>query len=615
MRAHRFWSERAGCGNGDTCAANLWLGRVVRAGRHVAYSAILAVCLLGQTASAASPPASEAAHGMVVSAQRLAAEIGVAILRQGGNAIDAAVAMGYAEAVTNPCCGNIGGGGFLVAHLADGRSVFLNFRETAPKAATAGMYLDDRGDPVRGASLYGWRAVAVPGTVLGLDTALTRYGTLPRSAVMAPAIRLARDGFELTRADADTLERWGPILRRTPTAARTFLRRDGSPLQPGDRLVQPELADTMQAIADKGPDAFYQGHVPQSVEAEARAGGGVITEADFAAYRVTESAPLSCEYRGFVFLSAPPPSSGGTTLCEILNILEGYDLRALGFHSAQSAHLMIEAMRHAFLDRNTYLGDPEFVDNPLQRLLSKDYAAAIRAAIGDRATPSSSLRPGVAPHEKPETTHYSTIDQAGNAVAVTYTLNGGFGAGVIAGDTGFLLNDEMDDFTVKPGTPNLFGLVQGLSNAIAPGKRPLSSMAPTIVLRDGRVFLVLGSPGGSRIITVVLQTALAMIDFGMAPQEAVDAPRLHHQWLPDTVFAEPFALSRDSREKLEAMGYRIAEQTQWGAAALIAVGPERPNGAGLESSGNDSVAGRGMRPHLYYGANDSRRPAGAALGY
>ncbi|MCW3477908.1 gamma-glutamyltransferase [Limobrevibacterium gyesilva] len=579
---------------------------------------LLTVALLfwsGPAARAATAPAVEAANGMVVSSQRLASEAGVEMLRQGGNAIDAAVAVGYAQAVVNPCCGNIGGGGFMVVHLADGRDRFINFREMAPAAATADMYLDAKGNVIQGASLYGWRAVGVPGTVMGLDAALTKYGTLPRETVMAPAIRLARDGFILTRGDTDILETKTQQFRRQPNVARIFLRPDGSPFQPGDRLVQSDLAATLQAIAAAGPDAFYKGRIPQAVEEAARAGGGIITAADFAAYHITETEPLTCSYRGYVFVSSPPPSSGGTTMCEILNILEGYDLRALGFRSAQSVHLMVEAMRHAYLDRNTYLGDPAFVANPLDRLLSKDYAAAIRARIGPDATPSKDLAPGVAPHEKTETTHYSVVDRAGNAVSVTYTINGGFGAIVIAGDTGFLLNDEMDDFTIKPGVPNLFGLVQGAANAIAPGKRPLSSMAPTLVTRDGRIFLVLGSPGGSRIITITLQAAMNIIDYGMAPQEAVNAPRLHHQWLPDEVFTEPFGLSPDTKVILQAMGYKITEQTPWGAAELIAIGPPNPAAGTAASSGNDAAVFGRMRPGLLYGANDDRRPAGAAEGY
>ncbi len=564
---------------------------------------------------AASLPAVEATGGMVVSAQRLAAEAGIEMLRKGGNAIDAAVAVGYAEAVTNPCCGNIGGGGFLTAHLADGRSVFINFRETAPAAASADMYLDAAGQVVAGSSLNGWKAAGVPGTVSGLDMALTRYGTLDRATVMAPAIRLARDGFVLTRGDTDILVRGAHRLRADPIVARIFLRPDGSTFEPGDRLVQTDLAMTLQAIADRGPDAFYRGTLPARVEAASRDGGGLLTTADFASYRAVETTPLRCGYRGYTILSAPPPSSGGVTLCQILHVLEGYDLASAGYHSAQATHLMIEAMRHAFLDRNTYLGDPAFVANPVDWLLSPAHATAIRAGIGPRATPSASLRPGVAPHEKPETTHYSVMDAQGNAVAVTYTINGLFGAGVIAGDTGFLLNNEMDDFTIKVGVPNLFGLVQGEANAIAPGKRPLSSMSPTIVLRDGRVFLVLGSPGGSRIITITLQVILNMIDHRMAPREAVDAPRLHHQWLPDQVFVERFALSADTKERLVALGYSVVEQTPWGAAAMIAVGGEAPGHRAEPTSGNDSTATAGMRRGFLYGANDPRRPAGAALGY
>ena len=526
---------------------------------------------------------------MVVSAHRLASEAGAAMLRAGGNAVDAAVAMGYAEAVVNPCCGNIGGGGFMVAHLADGRDVFLNFRETAPAAASAGMYLDPAGNVEEDASIIGWRAAAVPGTVLGLDTALSHYGTMPRAAVMAPAIRLAREGFVLTRADTDLLD--FPLLGADPVARAVFRHADGSRLQPGERLVQPALADTLAAIAAHGPDAFYRGGIPEAVEAAARAGGGILTAADFSGYAVTEAAPVRCTYRGYDIVSAPPPSSGGTTLCEILNVLEGFDLHAMGFHSAASVHVMAEAMRHAYLDRNTLLGDPAFVHDPLERLLSKDYAASIRARIGPRATPSAELA-GTPPHERAETTHYSVMDAAGNAVAVTYTVNGLFGAGVMATGTGFLLNDEMDDFTAKPGAPNMFGLVQGAANAIAPGKRPLSSMAPTIVLRDGHVAMVLGSPGGSRIITITLETALNLIDHGMTPQEAVDAPRLHLQWEPDTLYAEPFALSPDTASLLRGMGYRITEQPPWGSAEVIVAGPGG---------------------HLF-GASDPRRPAGAAIG-
>jgi gamma-glutamyltranspeptidase/glutathione hydrolase len=566
-------------------------------------------------AEAATPLAVEAQHGMVVSSQRLASEIGAEILKAGGNAIDAAVAVGYAEAVVNPCCGNIGGGGFMVLHLADGRDRFVNFRETAPAAATPAMYLDAAGNPVPGASRYGYKSVAVPGTVKGLDAALSEYGSLPRATVMAPAIRLARDGFVLTRGDTDILDYLARRFRSDPVVAGIFLRPDGGNLQPGDRLIQADLAATLEAIAKDGPDAFYRGRIPAAVEAASKAGGGILTSADFARYTITESAPLSCSYRGYVFVSAPPPSAGGTTLCEILNVLEGYDMKALGFHSAESIHVMTEAMRHAFLDRNTYLGDPDFVKDPLDRLLSKEYAAAIRAKIlPDKSTPSAAVRPGSEPHEQTDTTHYSVVDQAGNAVSVTYTINGLFGAVVMAPGTGFLLNDEMDDFTVKRGVPNMFGLVQDRANFIEPGKRPLSSMAPTLVTKDGKTFLVLGSPGGSRIITITLETALNIIDYGMEPRQAVDAPRIHHQWLPDEIDVEPFAVSPDTEKLLQAMGYKLNEQTSWGAAELIAIGPAAGEAGGPGSSGNDSALGGKMRPGYFYGAHDDRRPAGAAVG-
>ncbi len=575
--------------------------------------AVLAVSLLHGTGHAASLPAIEGARSMVVTAQRLATQTGADILRAGGNAVDAAVAIGYAEAVVNPCCGNIGGGGFLTLRLADGRTTFLDFRETAPAAASAGMYLDANGKPIARLSLDGWRAAGVPGTVAGLDAALQHYGTMPRATVMAPAIRLARDGFVLSQADADILHADTRRLAADPATARVFLHPDGTPWQAGERLVQTDLAATLQAIADAGPAAFYGGRIPTAIEAASRAGGGLLTASDFAAYRALETPPLRCSYRGLEILSAPPPSSGGATLCEILGVLAGYDLHAMGFHSAAEVGVMAEAMRHAFFDRNTYLGDPAFVANPLDWLLSDAHFAAIRAAIGPRATPSSALRPGVAPHEQAETTSYVVVDAAADAASVTYTLNNGFGAAVMARGTGVLMNDEMDDFAVAPNTPNLFGLVQGTRNAIAPGKRPLSSMAPTIVLRGGHLAYVLGSPGGSRIITIVAEVLMDMVDHGMAPQQAVDAPRLHMQGLPDTLFAEPFALSPDTAALLREHGYRIAEQAPWGAAELIAVGPQGAT-TGPAASGNDAAPVRATRPGRLYGANDPRRPAGNAIG-
>ncbi|EKN3827594.1 TPA: gamma-glutamyltransferase [Yersinia enterocolitica] len=576
---------------------------------------VLALLVSG-TLHAASTPAVEAKNGMVVTSQHLASQVGTDILKMGGNAVDAAVAVGYAQAVVNPCCGNIGGGGFMTIHLADGTDTFINFRETAPAAASADMYLDKEGKVTKDASLYGYLAAGVPGTVLGMDSAQKKYGKLTRQQVMAPAIKLAREGFVLTRADTDILDTTVKRFRQDPESARIFLRKNGEALQPGDRLIQTDLADTLTAISEKGPDAFYQGKIPQAVEAAAKKGGGILTAADFANYKITETAPITCSYRGYKFVSSPPPSSGGVTLCETLNVLEGYDLKSMGFNSAAYIHTLTEAMRHAYMDRNTFLGDPEFVKNPIDRLLSKSYAADIRKQIvANKATPSVEVQPGMQPHEKPETTHYSIVDHDGNAVSTTYTVNGRFGAVVIAPGTGFFLNDEMDDFTVKVGEQNLYGLVQGATNSITPGKRPLSSMSPTLVTKDGKTFMVLGSPGGSRIITITLQTALNVIDHGMAPQEAVDAPRIHHQWLPDEVYYEQRGVSADSLNLLKTMGYKMVEQNPWGAAELILVGLAGVEGVSPANSGNDSAVSGKVREGYLYGANDVRRPAGAAIGY
>jgi gamma-glutamyltranspeptidase / glutathione hydrolase len=546
--------------------------------------------LLFASAHAAAGPVAEAEHGMVVSAHRLASEVGVRILQAGGNAIDAAVAVGYALAVVDPCCGNIGGGGFMTIHLADGRETFINFRETAPAAATASMYLDQDGKPIDDLSRYGYLAAAVPGTVMGFERAAEEYGRLPRAALLEPAIALARDGFVLSQADTEILDTKAERFGKDPAAAKIFLRPDSSRLEPGVRLVQTDLAATLELIAQQGPDAFYKGPIAAAVEKASNEHGGLLTARDFAAYTVTEGVPLTCSYRGYRLVSTPPPSSGGATICEILNVLEGYDVAASGFHTAPSVRLMVEAMRRGYADRNTELGDPAFVTNPLERLLSKDYAARIRSEIDRRtALLPATARPS---SEKAETTHYSVVDGEGNAVAVTYTINGSFGANVIAPGTGFFLNDEMDDFTVKPGTPNLYGLVQGEANAIAPGKRPLSSMAPSLLEKDGRVFLVLGSPGGSRIITTVLETIMNIIDYGMGPQEAVDAPRLHHQGQPDAVYVEHPGLPPETMKPLSEMGYKLVEQRPWGAVELIEIANGR-----------------------LYGANDSRRPACAAIGY
>ncbi|BBU97521.1 MULTISPECIES: gamma-glutamyltransferase [Providencia] len=576
---------------------------------------LLLSLLVSSQLYAASEPAVEAKKGMVVSSQHLASQIGADILKSGGNAIDAAVAVGYAQAVVNPCCGNIGGGGFMTIHLADGKDLFINFRETAPAAASADMYLDKDGKLIKDASLYGYLASGVPGTVKGLDYALEKYGTMSRQQVMAPAIKLAREGFTLTRADTDVLDTTTERFKQDPEVARIFLKPDGSAFQPGDLLVQTDLANTLEKIAQNGPSAFYEGEIPKIVEEASKKNGGILTAKDFADFTITDTAPVSCTYRGYQFISAPPPSSGGVTICQTLNILEGYDLKEMGFNSADYIHTLTEAMRHAYMDRNTFLGDPEFVDNPTEKLLSKAYAEELRKEIKpNQATPSTQVQPGIGPHEKPETTHYSVVDEKGNAVSTTYTINGRFGSVVIPPGTGFFLNDEMDDFTTKVGEKNLYGLVQGERNAIAPGKRPLSSMSPTIVTKNGKVFLVLGSPGGSRIISITLQTALNIIDHGMPPQEAVNAPRIHHQWLPDEVYYEQRGVSKDTLALLDKMGYQMVEQTPWGAAELIMVAIPEGAGVSAKSSGNDSAVSGKVREGFIYGSNDVRRPAGSAVG-
>ncbi|HEX3398494.1 MAG TPA: gamma-glutamyltransferase [Steroidobacteraceae bacterium] len=543
---------------------------------------------------------------MVVSSQHLASEVGAAILRQGGNAIDAAVAVGYALAVTHPCCGNLGGGGFMTIHFADGKNTFLNFREKAPLAARADMFLDAAGKVVSSRSLDGYLAVGVPGTVMGLETARQKYGTLPRATLIAPAIKLAEVGFVLTRGDVDVLADGTNAFRAQPNVAAVFLNH-GKPFMPGDRLTQKDLAATLRAISDGGTDAFYHGAIPAAVSSAAREHGGLITPEDFAAYTATESAPITCPYRGYTIVSAPPPSSGGITLCEMLQVLEGYPLKAMGFHSSSAVHVMIEAMRHAYRDRNTYLGDPAFVDNPTVRLLSAQYIQSIRAQIQqDRATPSTALQGLAGAEEHATTTHYSVVDKTGNAVSVTYTINDSFGAKVIAGNTGFFLNDEMDDFTAKPGVPNVFGLVQGKANAVAPGKRPLSSMTPTLVFKDNQPVFVVGTPGGSRIITTVLEVIVNLIDHGMTLQEAVDAPRIHHQWLPDTIGAEPFALTTDTVKRLSYMGYKIVPLENWGSGNAVEAIGIAPSNAAAAKALNFPRAG------VFYGANDSRAPAGSA---
>ncbi len=560
----------------------------------------LAVLPTGSMAASLAPVAAE--HGMVVTAQHLATQVGVDVLKRGGNAVDAAVAVGYALAVVYPAAGNLGGGGFMTLQLADGRKTFLDFREKAPLAATANMYLDKDGNVIKGLSTYGHLAVGVPGSVSGLEYAREKFGTQTRASLLKPAIQLAKQGFTLTQGDQDILQTAIEAFRKDPATAAIFLNH-GQPFKVGDKLVQKDLAKTLQAISQRGADGFYKGPVAESIAQSSKLGGGIITLADLAKYRTRELAPIECDYRGYHVVSAPPPSSGGVVICEMLNILEGYPLKELGFRAAQSVHYQIEAMRHAYVDRNSYLGDPDFVANPVARLTDKAYAAQIRAAIDpNKAGISKDLKPGVAPHEGTNTTHYSIADRWGNAVAVTYTLNDWFGAKVTAAGTGVLLNNEMDDFTAKIGVPNLYGLVQGEANAIAPGKRPLSSMSPTIVSQNGQPVMVVGTPGGSRIITAVLLTLLNTIDYGMSLQEAVDAPRFHQQWLPDLTSVENFALSPDTRQMLEAKGHKL--------------GPAQPaNHVTAVMIGAPSLGGKPVGNSRFYGANDPRRNTGLALGY
>ncbi|WP_341888425.1 gamma-glutamyltransferase [Variovorax sp. YR752] len=554
----------------------------------------------GAQAASQAPVAAE--HGMVVSAQHLASKVGVDVLKRGGNAVDAAVAVGYALAVVYPAAGNLGGGGFMTVQLADGRKTFLDFREKAPLAATANMYLDKDGNVVKGLSTNGHLAVGVPGSVSGMEYAREKYGTMKRADLIAPSVQLADKGFALEQGDIDMLLTATNDFKKDPVSGAIFLNK-GEPFAVGQKLVQKDLAKTLKEISAKGTDGFYKGWVGKAIVASSQAGKGIITQADLDQYKTRELAPVECDYRGYRVVSAPPPSSGGVIICEMLNILEGYPLKDLGYRSAESVHYQIEAMRHAYVDRNSYLGDPDFVKNPLDRLLDKGYAAKIRAAIDPKkAGVSKDIKPGVAPHEGSNTTHYSITDKWGNAVSVTYTLNDWFGAKVTADKTGVLLNNEMDDFTSKVGVPNLYGLVQGEANKIEPGKRPLSSMSPTIVSKDGKPVFVVGTPGGSRIITAVLHTILNVVDYGMNVQEAVDAPRFHQQWLPDVTNVETFAISPDTRKILTDMGHNLGVPQPANHLAAIIVGAP-------------SLGGKPVGANRFYGANDPRRNTGLAAGY
>jgi len=532
-------------------------------------------------------------NGAVVSTQHEASQIGLQILESGGNAIDAAVAVGYALAVADPCCGNLGGGGFMLIRLANGKETFINFREKAPLAATSDMYLDREGKVVNGLSTEGYLAVGVPGTVKGLDYALTKYGTMNREQVMSPAINLAEQGFALQQGDVDIFKAGRKRLLE-PNVAQIFLKNGKDVYRVGDVLRQKDLADTLELITKEGADAFYRGAIARKVVEASQQNGGILRREDFANYTVREDEPISCNYRGYEVITSPPPG-GGTTLCGMLNIISGYDLKQMGWRSPDSLHVMLSSMLFAYADRNKYLGDPEFVDNPVAKLLSPDYAASLRQKIPpNRAIPPSSVYTTDFQPEGTNTTHYSVVDRYGNAVAVTYTINSYFGAGVIAFDTGFLLNNEMDDFTAKPGEPNQFGLIQGDANLIEPGKRPLSSMSPTIVTKDGKVYLVTGTPGGSKIPTTVLQVITNLIDYDMDIAKAVNTPRIHYQGLPERVIIERNALNPPVFQALWLKGYDVIFFRKWGAAESILVEP---------------------RTGVLQGVNDGRKPAGQAVAY
>lgn len=508
-----------------------------------------------------------AQHAIVVSVHELASHVGVEIMQAGGNAIDAAVATGFALAVVHPPAGNIGGGGFMLIRMADGKTHFLDYREKAPAAATRDMYLDPQGNVIAGASDIGYKAIGVPGSVAGMVYAEQKFGNLTLKRVMAPAIKLAREGYALTWEEAADLH--DRHLAEFPESHRIF-QRNGDYYKPGENFRQPDLARTLERIAEK-PDDFYHGSLARELAAAMQKDGGLITADDLAHYEVKEREPVHGTYRGYEVISAPPPSSGGTVLIELLNILEAYDLSKMGDRSAQSIHYTAEAFRRAFFDRAEFMGDPDFAKIPVAQLIDKKYAAAWAETINPaHATPSKDLKrpavfteleqyaaahpPAMVPHESNHTTHYSVMDADGNAVSVTTTINDWFGSRVTADGLGFLLNDEMDDFSSKPGVPNGDGLLQSETNAIGPGKRPLSSMTPTIVVHDGKTLMVLGSPGSSKIITTVANVLMGVVDYGMNIQEAVNAPRFHNQWMPDVLSLEQW-FSPDTVSVLQRMGY------------------------------------------------------------
>jgi gamma-glutamyltranspeptidase / glutathione hydrolase len=542
-----------------------------------------------------------AQHAMVTSVHELASRAGVDIMQAGGNAVDAGVAVGFALAVVHPQAGNLGGGGFMLIRTSSGAAHFLDYREKAPGKATENMYLDAQGNVIPDASLVGYKAISVPGSVAGMVYALKKFGKLPLERVMAPAIRLARDGYPLAYEDAEDFR--DADLAKFAESHRIF-QRDGKYYQPGEIFRQPELARTLERIA-KNPDDFYHGAMAREIAAEIQKGGGLVSADDLANYDVKEREPIRGTYRGYDVISAPPPSSGGIALVEILNILEGYDLSKFGNRSAESIHVTSEAFRRAFYDRAEFLGDPDFAKIPVAQLIDKKYAIAWRESINpEHASISKELkRPvfseleryasthsPVLPVREPEnTTHYSVVDSDGNAVAVTTTLNDSFGSRVTATGLGFLLNDEMDDFASKQGVPNTYGLIQGPANAIGPAKRPLSAMTPTIVLKGGQLFLVVGSPGGPTIITTVANVLMGVIDYGLDMQAAVNAPRFHNQWLPDSIMVED-RISPDTVHLLESKGQKIEVRHFWGDAECIEIDPKTGGRLGASDGRNNGKA-------------------------
>ncbi|NCO69986.1 MAG: gamma-glutamyltransferase [Shewanella vesiculosa] len=535
-----------------------------------------------------------AKHGMVSSQEALASKIGVDILKQGGNAVDAAVAVAYALAVTLPRAGNVGGGGFMLVHLAEQhKTIAIDYRETAPAKAHKDIFLDEQGNAVDKLSREHGLAVGVPGTVMGMELALTKYGTMSMEQVIKPAIKLAKDGILVTSDLSNSLAGLKSRITQWPSSAEVFYHADGSNYQVNELFKQPELAQSLSLIAEKGSKGFYQGETAEKIVSAVQNAGGVMSLNDLANYKVIERQPVRGQYRGYEVVSMPPPSSGGIHIIEMLNVLEQFPIDKLGHNTADTLHLMAETMKYAYADRSKFLGDPDFVDVPVKQLISKEYAKSIASKISiNKTTPSSEILPGkLAPYESDQTTHFSVIDKWGNAVANTYTLNFSYGSGLVAKGTGILLNNEMDDFSVKPGTPNGYGLIGGEANSVQGNKRPLSSMSPTIVMKDGKPFIVTGSPGGSRIINITLQIIMNVIDHNLNIAEATAAARIHHQWLPDFIWVE-HTLNKDTISLLEAKGHKVKIQESIGSTQSIM-----------------------MTEQGLFGASDPRRAGSAAIGY